>query len=117
MKKEEDIIENINKHMSGVNKFLFEGAEEKCNKYVKDVIMEFRQKSFEDRGKKNLLEYLLGSDLDVYKFDKKDVKYRETLSESKCKDCNNSFIKCNKLMCEKVSGPIETNATCKCFKK
>ena len=95
---------------------LYEDAGVFANGHVKKAIQEFRNLSPEERAKKPLLYYLLGSGTPPYKMTKKDSNYvGKTVNRMNCGNCRFTFQRhVNKeYICSQISGNVELDHWCR----
>jgi len=96
--------------------FFYESAGLKANKYIKQAIKEFRALPIEERRKKPLLYWLLGSGTPPYKMSKPDSNYKSYgVNGQNCGNCRFTFRRYvnDELICSQIRGNIKLSHWCR----
>jgi hypothetical protein len=98
------------------NNFDYPNAGINANIYVQKAITQFRKLPFEEKRKKPLLYWLLGSGTSPYKMTKKGSAYMgKPYRGQNCGNCRFIFQRCvnKELICSQIQGNIELNHWCR----
>lgn len=98
------------------NNFDYPKAGINANIHVQRAISEFRKLPIEERRKKPLLYWLLGSGTPPYKMNKKGSNYMEhPYKGQKCGNCRFTFQRYvnEEYICSQIQGNIELNHWCR----
>ena len=111
----EDLI-GVDGQKYGDNNFDYPKAGVKANVYVQKAISQFRRLPIEERRKKPLLYWLLGSGTPPYKMTKKGSNYiGKPYRGQKCGNCRFTFQRYvnDELICSQIQGNIELEHWCR----
>lgn len=96
--------------------FIYPNAGKLANLNVKFAIQQFRKLPIQERSKKPLLYWLLGSGTPPYKMSKRDSNYiGRSVNGQNCGNCRFTFQRyVNKeFICSQIQGNIELNHWCR----
>jgi hypothetical protein len=111
----EDLI-GVDGQKYGDNNFDYPKAGVKANVYVQKAISQFRRLPIEEKRKKPLLYWLLGSGTLPYKMTKKGSNYiGKPYRGQKCGNCRFTFQRYvnDELICSQIQGNIELEHWCR----